>query len=100
MLCIVQARMSSKRFRGKMLEELSGVSVLESVVVRLKLSKSITKIIIATSLEHSDDRLVEYCSNLGLNYFRGSLENVASRFRDIIVSENRLRLSEFLETAR
>jgi len=70
-----------------MLEQLSGVSVLESVVGRLKLCESITKIIIATSLEHSDDRLVEYCSNLGLNYFRGSLEDVASRFRDIIVSE-------------
>lgn len=88
MLCIVQARMSSKRFRGKMLENLCGVSILESVVGRLKLSNRITKIIIATSIESSDDRLAECCINLNLNLFRGSLENVASRFRDIIVSEN------------
>jgi spore coat polysaccharide biosynthesis protein SpsF len=88
MLCIVQARMSSKRFRGKMLENLSGVSILESVVRRLKLSNCITKIIIATSVDYSDDRLAECCTSLNLNLFRGSLENVASRFRDIIVSEN------------
>jgi spore coat polysaccharide biosynthesis protein SpsF len=80
--------MSSKRFKGKMLEKLSSVSVLESVVNRLKLSKSVSKVIIATSVEHSDNSLAEYCSSLGLNFFRGSLENVASRFHDIVMSEN------------
>ena len=80
--------MSSRRFKGKMLKEFSGVPVLKSVVNRIKLCKSVSKVIIATSVQNSDNILAEYCSAMGVSFFRGSLENVASRFQDIILSEN------------
>jgi len=88
MLCIIQARMSSKRFKGKMLANLLGVTVLESVVSRIKLCNLVTKIIVATSTNISDDKLVEFCKKNGIEYYRGSLENVASRFCEIILIEN------------
>ena len=80
--------MSSKRFKGKMLEAFYGDPVLKSLVNRLLLCKSVSKIIIATSVQSSDNILAEYCSAIGVGFFRGSLENVASRFKDIILSEN------------
>jgi len=88
MLCIIQARMSSKRFKGKMLANLLGVTVLQSVVSRIKLCNFVTKIIVATSTNISDDKLVDFCIKNGIEYYRGSLENVASRFYEIILSEN------------
>ena len=88
MLCIIQARMTSKRFKGKMLANLLGVTVLQSVVSRIKLCNFVTKIIVATSTNISDDKLVDFCIKNGIEYYRGSLENVASRFYEIILSEN------------
>ena len=89
MLCIIQARMSSKRFKGKMLANLLGVTVLQSVVSRIKLCSLVTKIIVATSTNISDNKLVDFCIKNGIEYYRGSLENVASRFFEIILLENR-----------
>lgn len=80
--------MSSKRFKGKMLANLLGVTVLQSVVSRIKLCNFVTKIIVATSTNISDDKLVDFCIKNGIEYYRGSLENVASRFYEIILSEN------------
>ena len=80
--------MTSKRFKGKMLANLLGVTVLQSVVSRIKLCNFVTKIIVATSTNISDDKLVDFCIKNGIEYYRGSLENVASRFYEIILSEN------------
>ena len=47
--CIIQARSNSKRLPNKILKKISGRTVLEILISRLKKSKKIDKIIIATT---------------------------------------------------
>lgn len=80
---IVQARYSSTRLPGKILKELpcgSGITVLGQIIRRLKRSKKINEIIVATSLEKNADRIVSVAKTEGAGCFRGSRENVLSRY--------------------
>ncbi len=88
MLCILQARMSSKRLPGKSLKLIRGKEVLQLVYDQISKSKYISKIIIATSKHISDNKIVTFCKKRNISVFRGSLNNVASRFNKIIKKEN------------
>jgi spore coat polysaccharide biosynthesis protein SpsF len=87
MLGIIQARMSSKRFRGKMLTNLEGVTILERVVNQLNKAKNITKVVVATSVEESDNEIQAFCKCMGIAYYRGPLQDVALRFIEILKME-------------
>lgn len=79
-IAIVQARMGSARFPGKMLAHLGGVPLIEWVLRRLSLAKTLSQIILATTDDEVDDVLVELATGLGCSVFRGSGEDVLSRF--------------------
>ncbi len=80
MLCIVQARMSSKRLKGKTLLKMKGKPLLERVLSNLVLSKKIKKIVIATSNKKSDNKIVNFCKKKNFLFTRGPLANVALRY--------------------
>ena len=61
MICIVQARMSSRRLPNKVLKKIYNITMLERVVNKLKKSKKISRIIIATSTLRSDDKIEKFC---------------------------------------
>ena len=84
MLCILQARMSSKRLPGKSLKLIRGKEVLQLVYDQISKSKYISKIIIATSKHATDNKIYSFCKKRNIPVFRGSLNNVASRFYNII----------------
>ncbi len=88
MLCILQARMSSKRFPGKVLQFIKGKEILKIVYEQIFKSKYVSKIIIATSKNKSDDKIEFFCKKNKIEIFRGSLNNVASRFNKIIKKNN------------
>jgi len=80
---IIQARISSTRLPGKVLKELpykSSISCLEQVIRRLKKSKRLNEIIIATTEGKEDDDIVDIAQKEVVKYFRGSKENVLSRY--------------------
>ncbi len=79
-LGIIQARMGSTRRPKKVLAKIQGVPILQHLLNRIKGSSEINKIVIATTEEPDDDILVEWCLDRGLDIFRGSAENVLSRF--------------------
>ena len=54
---IIQARMGSKRFPGKVLKKVEGTALLEYQVKRVSRSKLIDKIIVATTTSDKDDRI-------------------------------------------
>lgn len=83
-IAIIQARMSSSRLPGKVMKPLSGKPVIWHIYKRAEKCKFIDKVIVATSTDKTDDPLVDYCRSNGLNYFRGSLNNVLSRFIEIL----------------
>ena len=69
---VIQARTGSKRLPGKVLKFLTKkYNVLEFLVARLKLSKNIKKIIIATSNLQRDDKILNI-KGTKVNFFRGS----------------------------
>lgn len=79
-LAIVQARMGSSRFPGKMLESIGDWSLIELVLKRTSRSKRVERVILATSKGSNDDILTEHVLNLGFEVYRGSEEDVLSRF--------------------
>ena len=82
---IILARMSSGRLSGKMLMPLEGEPLLWYPVYSLLEYTERKRVTVATSEESSDDPIAEYCESLGVRCFRGSLHNVAERFRDCIL---------------
>ena len=87
MLCIIQARMSSKRLPGKVLLKINNKSILELIIERIKKTKIVSNIVVATSNKKSDYKIVKFCKKNCISYHRGSLENVAQRFLKIAKKE-------------
>lgn len=81
---IIQARIGSERLPAKVLRVVGGRPLIEYVVERLRKSNKISKIIIATSTNKEDQAICEYCEKKEIEFFRGSSNNVAKRFKDAI----------------
>ena len=79
-LAIVQARTNSKRFPNKVLKKINGIPLILILLKRLSLSKKISKIVIATTDEKSDDILTSILLAEKFEVVRGSSENVLKRF--------------------
>lgn len=79
-ICIIQARMGSTRLPGKVLKEICGKTVLEHDIDRVRRVENIDKIVIATTTEKKDDVIVEEAKRLNVSYFRGSEDDVLSRY--------------------
>jgi spore coat polysaccharide biosynthesis protein SpsF len=79
-LAILQARQSSSRLPGKVLKPILGVPMLLRQIERIKCSVNIDQLLVATSVEESDDPIVKLCIDNNIKYFRGDLENVLDRF--------------------
>ncbi|QNK87244.1 glycosyltransferase family protein [Sporosarcina sp. resist] len=77
---IIQARMTSTRLPGKVLKKVLNKSLLEYQLERVACSKLIDEIIVATTLNESDDAIVELCKKLGVSIYRGSEVDVLSRY--------------------
>ncbi len=77
---INQARMTSTRLPGKVLKEVMGKPLLEYQIERLKKVKQADDLVIATTINKSDQPIIELCKKLNINYYRGSEEDVLSRY--------------------
>ena len=73
--------MSSARFPGKVLASLNGIPILARVVNQLAEAVSRHDIVVATSDQPSDDPIAAYAPTLGVDCFRGPLDDVLERFR-------------------
>ena len=79
-IAIIQARIGSTRLPRKVLMELEGKTVLERVVERVKYSKLIKDVVVATTILKDDLEIVKLCSNIGISVYCGSEENVLDRY--------------------
>lgn len=77
---IIQARMGSTRLSGKVMKDLEGKTVLEHVINRVRQSKMIDEIIIATTTHDRDDVIETEALRCGVKVFRGSEDDVLSRY--------------------
>ena len=79
-VAIIQARTGSTRLPNKIFLKLANASLLSHVVDRLRPSKEIDQIVIATTTSLKDNSIEEWCLNNSLDYFRGSENNVLDRY--------------------
>lgn len=79
-VAIIQARTGSTRLPNKIFSKLSGYYLLSHVVERLKISKEINKIVIATTTNNKDNSIEEWCKENRIEFYRGSEENVLKRY--------------------
>lgn len=77
---IVQARMGSSRFPGKVLRDLAGKPLIWHVIYRLRQCARVTQIVLATSDQPDDDPLADFARSLSVDVVRGSEQNVLARF--------------------
>jgi spore coat polysaccharide biosynthesis protein SpsF len=77
---VIQARMGSARLPGKVLATLAGRSVLGRLVRAVQESGAVDEIVVATTVEAIDDRVVAECDRLGVAWHRGETDDVLSRF--------------------
>ena len=77
---IVLSRYSSSRLPGKALLEIREKPVLLYIIERIREVLDNNNIVIATSIENSDNPIVSFANKHGIKIFRGSLENVSERF--------------------
>ena len=79
-IAIIQARMGSTRLPGKVLMEVNDRPLLAYQLDRISKSKKLDKIVIATSILEKDDVIENFCKEYGVDCYRGSENDVMSRY--------------------
>lgn len=77
--CIVEARMTSSRLPGKVLKDVHGRPSILRQIERIRRSRFIDSIIVATTVNKQDDELVRLLEGENIPYYRGSEEDVLGR---------------------
>jgi spore coat polysaccharide biosynthesis protein SpsF len=75
----IEARMTSTRLPGKVLLPCLSRPMLELMIERVRRSRHLDAIVIATTVNATDDPIVTLAEKLGVRYFRGSEFDVAGR---------------------
>jgi spore coat polysaccharide biosynthesis protein SpsF len=83
-LAILQARMSSSRLPGKVLEPILGTPLILRAIERISRAKELDGVILATSVDASDDPLVGVATKSGIEVRRGPLDDVLARYIAVV----------------
>jgi spore coat polysaccharide biosynthesis protein SpsF (cytidylyltransferase family) len=87
-VAIVQARMGSTRLPSKVLKTIKSKTLLELYVNRVKPSKLIDKIVIATTTNLLDDAICKLADKIGVDCFRGSEGDLLDRYYQCALKYN------------
>ena len=83
-IAFIQARMSSRRFPGKVLAPFRGEPIIRHVIRSVADALPSVPLVVTTSVDASDDPLAAYLRHLDVAVFRGELLDVFRRFRDCL----------------
>lgn len=84
-VCLVTARMASARCPGKALQELlPGEPLLAVLLARMRTSKTVDEVALATSLNPENDAIADLGRSLGVRVFRGEEDDVLKRHVDAV----------------
>lgn len=79
-IAIIQARCGSTRFPNKVFADICGKPLIWHVVNRLKFAKTIDQIVLATTINPLDDKLLDWAKQNSIEVFRGSENDVLNRY--------------------
>jgi len=83
-IVIIQARSSSSRLPNKVLKPLAGRPMIWHIVQRARACENVGHVVVATSVDPSDDALAKFCAEKEIECYRGSLSNVLSRYLGVL----------------
>ncbi len=75
----IEARMTSTRLPGKVLMPVMGKPMLEYMIERVRRVPGLDEIIVATTVNETDQPIVDLAERLGIGWFRGSENDVMGR---------------------
>lgn len=78
-VALVQARLASTRLPQKVLADLCGRPMVMHPVERARAAQRVDEVIVATTVEASDDALEAFCRSSQLGVFRGSVDDIVAR---------------------
>lgn len=87
-LAITQARYGSTRLPAKVLKEVNGETLLELHLRRILQAKKVTQLKVATTTEDGADKIVEIAHRVGVDTYKGSVDDVLERFYFTALPEN------------
>jgi spore coat polysaccharide biosynthesis protein SpsF len=79
-LVIIQARTGSSRLPNKVMKKVLGKPLINYLLERVSVAEKVDKIILATTTKTEDDYLAKHVISLGYDVFRGSEDDVLSRY--------------------
>jgi spore coat polysaccharide biosynthesis protein SpsF len=83
-VAVLQARMSSSRLPGKVMRPILGQPMIALQIERVRRSRRLAEVVVATSIDPSDDPLADFLSSIGVRVVRGPLDDVLGRFIAVI----------------
>ena len=87
-LAITQARYGSTRLPAKVLKEVNGETLLELHLRRILQARNVSKLKVATTTEDGADRIVNIAHRVGVETYKGSIDDVLERFYYAAKDEN------------
>lgn len=79
-VAIIQARFNSSRLPGKVLADIAGRPMLQRVLERVRAAPGVDQVVVATTQHQSDNVISDWCGAHGIAVYRGSDEDVLTRF--------------------
>jgi len=79
-IAFVQARMGATRLPGKVMADIAGHPMLWHVVNRARGSRTVSRVVVATSTARADDAIAGFCKNHSIDCYRGAEDDVLDRF--------------------
>ncbi len=77
---IIQARVSSTRLPGKVLADIVGKPLLSHVIERVKASRILEEIVVATTAKEVDKAILKIATESGVHSFAGDEDDVLDRY--------------------
>lgn len=87
-IAITQARAGSTRLPGKILKKIGEQTLLEIHIERILKSETISQLIVATTTKPDDKLIFDKMSEMGIQSYRGSENDVLDRFYQAVKNED------------
>lgn len=79
-VAVVQARMGSTRFPGKVMGQICGTPMIGLLLERLARASRVDEVVLATPIDPRNAPLVDYVRRLGYSVYQGSENDVLDRY--------------------
>jgi spore coat polysaccharide biosynthesis protein SpsF len=81
-IATIEARMAATRLPGKVMLPLGGEPMLVRLVERLRRSRMVHDIVVATTVSPPDEIIVDLCGRIACRVHRGPVEDISQRLLD------------------